>query len=116
MDATIEPSDRSPSPAGGVNPLHSRILGALQRTLLCGWILIEMIAGLLLLPYARLFFHSLEHLAAEFPRTQRWPLFSQARARYERWAAWCRERGWQLRAVLFVLTIGTAAFMWWKFS
>lgn len=123
MDATIEPSEGTqltaggwPSRVGEATPLHSRILGAVLRSLLCGWILIEIIVGLLLLPYARLFFYGLERLATDFPGSQRWPLFSQARARYERWSVWRRRRSWQFRAVLFVLTIGTAVLMWWRFA
>lgn len=103
----------SSDPATRVRAAGRRLLSAVLRGFLAIWIALQIFAGFLILPYARLFFHGLDRLATEFPGSQRWRLFSEARSRYERWRRWCRQRSALTRLALFVSTAGSAAFLWW---
>jgi hypothetical protein len=105
--------NRSPSGKVTQKPALHKVAFVGSRGLLGAGIAMQIVGGFVILPYTRLFFHGLDRLAVEFPSSQRLRLFSEARARYERWATWRRQRSATVRIAMFILSIGTAAVLWW---
>lgn len=101
------------APTGRKGLPPRRFSSVMARSPIGLWIAVQILAGFLILPYARLLYYGLDRLAEEFPGSQRWRLLPETRAAYERWRRWCRRRGQVTRFAMFVAAAGASAFFWW---